>query len=851
MYVEVAVNLPVDDTFHYEVPAEYAGKLRVGQLVEVSFGRQLAQGIILGFEQFSEYASVAKHIRRLLDRDPIVTEAQIDLAHWMGETYLTPLSACIRLFIPPGLSKRGDIEVIPLIDPALIEPMSRTQASLLSLLKKRGPLRGRQIARALPRKDWRSAAAQLAERGLLLREPRLDPPSVRPKTSNVVELAVAPEDVEAIAATHYDPAVYPANRQAAAARRAAILRLLARERRPLQVSEVYAEVADANIQDLRYLAEDDRIILREQVVLRDPLSDRTFVPKTLPDLTSDQARVWSHIVEALDADEAPQPVLLHGVTGSGKTEIYLRAVKRMLSQGRSAIILVPEIALTAQTVQRFGAHFAEQLGLIHSSLSPGERYDTWRRARDGQIRVVVGPRSALFTPVQDLGLIVIDEAHDDSYKQSPPIDPPYYHTVDTATVYGRLVNALVLMGTATPNVTQYWEAKRGTYTLHELPARIMGHREAIRRQAARVSVEDPEYTSLPADEPAEAVTIGLPPVEVVDMRHELRTGNRSIFSRVLQEELQQVLARGEQAILFLNRRGSATHVVCRDCGHVLVCPGTTIPMTYHTTGPHAGRVVCHISGYSEPHPTECPNCDSPRIKYFGSGTQKLEAEVLAHFPQAVPVRWDADTTAQKGSHNELLRRFADGEANVLVGTQMVAKGLDMPLVTLVGVISADTALYLPDFRASEWTFQLLTQVAGRAGRGVLGGRVVVQTYAPEHYAIRAAAEHDFHGFYAEENEKRAEIGYPPYSRLVRLLIRGYDLERVKEEAGAIYDALERAIEGGDRTSLIGPVPCFYDRIDRINRWQVIVRSPDPVPLVARTIEPAKFLQIDVDPVSLL
>lgn len=859
MYAEVVVNLPIEGTFHYHVPPELSGYLQVGHLVEVSFGRRKAQGVVLGFD-LKAPVEETKPVERLIDHRPVLTAAQLQLARWLSRTYLAPLADCVRLFIPPGLSKRGDVLITPLLDPESIEPGGDTQARLLRLLAQRGPLRGRQIARSLPRRDWQGAVRDLVERGLALREPVLDPPSVGAKQVRLASLAIAPGAVEAAIDRHLNPDELPANRRAAARRRAEVLRTLAAERRALEVGEIYAAVDGSSLTDLRRLAEDDLVALREAEIWRDPLAGRTFVPDDPPHLTAHQAEAWVAIRRALAADaaEPPRPILLHGVTGSGKTELYLRAVEEVIGQGRSAIVMVPEIALTPQTVQRFGARFPGRMGLIHSGLSTGERYDTWRRARDGQLDVVIGPRSALFAPLDNLGLIVIDECHDDSYKQTPPIAPPYYHAVPTAVELARLNGALTLLGSATPNVTTFAAAvppglpEPGDFTLLELPARIMGHREAIEAQAIHYHIPAPRYAHQ-ADDPDQAVMIELPPVQVVDMRQELRAHNRSIFSRALAGALEEVLPRGEQAILFLNRRGTSTYVFCRACGHVLLCPHCEIPLTWHTYGSHEqGRLVCHHCNYRTDHPQTCPACGSDQIKFFGGGTERVETELAARFPDARPLRWDRDTTAGRDSHDELLRRFVDGEANVLIGTQMVAKGLDLPLVTLVGVISADTALYLPDYRSGERTFQLLTQVAGRAGRGLLGGRVILQTYAPDHYAIAAAAEHDYHAFYAQEMQKRAEIGYPPFSRLVRLEVRATDSERAREVAQKLHARLRRRIREEKRveTHLIGPAPCFYPRVDDLYRWHVIVRGPDPATLVG-DLRGSDRLIVDVDPVSLL
>ena len=858
MFAEVLINLPVEGTFHYHVPPELDGQLKVGHLVEVSFGAQKAQGVILRFDTQSPVAET-KPIVALLDRDPVVGEVQLQLARWMSHTYLAPLAECVRLFIPPGMSRRGDMLITPVIPPEQIEPRDDTQARLLRLLQRRGPLRGRQVARSLPRRYWQRAVSDLVARGLALREPVLDPPAISGKRVRVVEPAIAPTQVEQAITRHLAPDEAPVSRRRALQRRADILRLLARAGEPLEVGEVYAAVPGCTLADLRALAEDDLLILREQAIWRDPLVDRTYVPDTPPRLTPHQQAAWEAICAALEED-APQPILLHGVTGSGKTELYLRAVEKVLGQGRTAIVLVPEIALTPQTIRRFGARFAGCMGLVHSALSAGERYDTWRRARLGLIDLVIGPRSALFTPLPNLGLIVIDECHDDSYKQSPPIPPPYYHALPTAIELARLSRALVIMGSATPDVVTYAGAsrpgdKRRDYVLLELPARIMGHREAIEKQAIHYHIRQTRYTHHPED-PEEAVMIDLPPVQVVDMRQELRAGNRSIFSRALTAALSETLTRNEQAILFLNRRGTATYVFCRACGHVMACPRCDVPLTWHAdpadVGAGDGVLVCHHCDYRAKHPEKCPACDSDQIRYFGGGTERVEQEVRKRFPQARIIRWDRDTTGGKDVHDALLQRFVAHEADVLIGTQMVAKGLDLPLVTLVGVVSADTALYLPDYRSGERTFQLLTQVAGRAGRGLLGGRVIVQTYAPEHYAIRAAAGHDFATFYEREMHYRRELGYPPYTRLVRLEIRALSADRAQRNAENLHALLAQRINEQRlvQTSLIGPAPCFYSRRDNLYRWHIIVRGQNPTAIL-HDLRPSQTLFIDVDPVSLL
>ena len=740
MYAEVIVNQPVEGTFHYHIPAELAGRVEVGHLVEVSFGAQKSQAVVLSLDHHSPIETT-KPLLRLVDKAPVLSEKQLELARWISQTYWAPLSECVRLFIPPGLSQRGDMLITPLgilVDDA--QP-SENEKRLMGLLAERGPLRGRQIARAMPRRNWQAAIRALAERGLVTREPVLDAPEVSAKRVRVAELAFPPERVDEILSQNFVD-----TRRVAARRRAEILKLLAESSGALEIGQIYVGVPGSTLADIKALAEADLLILREHEIWRDPLKDISFVPDVPPALTAHQAAAWEHIQRSL-AGSGPRSVLVHGVTGSGKTELYLRAVAETLRQGRSAIIMVPEISLTAQTLHRIGARFPGRLGLIHSGLSAGERYDTWRRARLGQFDVIVGPRSALFAPLANLGLIVIDECHDDSYKQSPPPPPPYYHAVTVAERLAGLHGATLIMGSATPDVGLYARALTGdpdAPLLISLPARIMGHRRAIEQQAVHYHLQNTRY-SHDTNDPAEAVMIDLPPVEVVDMRQELRSNNRSIFSRALSGAIEKILQRDEQAILFLNRRGTATYVFCRSCGHVMHCPRCDTPLTWHVPRPGGsaeGVLICHQCNYRGKSPEKCPSCGSDQIRYFGGGTERVEQEVRERYSDARVIRWDRDTTQGKNAHVHLLEQFASHQYNIMVGTQMIAKGLDLPLVTLVGVINADVGLHLPDFRSGERTFQLLTQVAGRAGRGILGGEVIIQTYAPEHYAIRAASQHD-------------------------------------------------------------------------------------------------------------
>jgi primosomal protein N' (replication factor Y) len=846
MYADVVINVPhLTTSYSYAIPAALEGQVAPGHLVTVPFGSRRAQGIVIALSATASVSRVSE-LEDLVDPDPVLTPAQLALALWIADTYLASRIDCLTMMLPPGLAKRADtLYILNTPEAQLTRVMPPTQQALIDVLTERGSLRGRQLDRALPdHNNWRASAEVLAKRGLLLRQSVLDPPTVRAKHVRTARLAVS---LNALEATR----PHLSSRESKAKRLGAVLDFLANDFDPVEVSWVYAETG-AKLQDLKDLAEMGLVDLGEAEVWRDSLAGKEFVPLDPPELTPDQARVWRQL-EAVIAgdgrDGPPPPLLLHGVTGSGKTEIYLRALAATLAAGKRALVLVPEIALTPQTVRRFAARFPGRVAVWHSELGDGERYDTWRRARQGVVEVVIGARSALFAPLPNLGLIILDEEHDEAYKQDPPFAVAY-HARDAAVEYARQLGAVCLLGSATPDVISYYRARQGTYGLLELPARIMGHARRLQEQAERLHLTS-RYQPVAEGGP-EAQTIDLPPVEVVDLRQELRAGNTSIFSRRLQTALTETLARGEQAILFLNRRGTATFVFCRDCGEALKCDNCDMPLTYH--GAQAGslpQLVCHHCNYRREQPQRCPNCGSKRIKYFGSGTERVEEAVRELLPQARTLRWDRDVTRFKGAHELILQQFSGHQADVLIGTQMIAKGLDLPLVTLVGVISGDVGLGLPDYRATERTFQVLTQVAGRAGRGLLGGRVVMQTYNPEHYVIRAAATHNYAEFYARELRYRKELGYPPFRRVLRLIYRHQDAGKAESEARVVMRQLEALVRAArpPATDLVGPAPAFFGKIAGESRWHIVIRSPDPVAL-ARGLT-LKGWHIDVDPVSLL
>ena len=836
-FVQIVVNVPaVSGIFDYAVPESLIGKLGIGHLVIVPFGNQTVQGVIFRFVNQPSVPNV-KEVIELVDPEPVLTQAQISLAEAMSEHTLSPLASIASLFLPAGLSQQVDTQYtireteIPSQKTETAASTTktntqklRTEDILVNVLRTRGgSLRGRQIDTHFAKVDWRRTAQFLVRKGVLSTQSVLPPMRVRPKFIKTAQLAVSPDVAESAMKEL-------GKTNSTQMRREKALRFLMRAQDAVNVSWVYAE-SGCNLADLQELEERELIVLRETEIWRDPLEKTSkqiseLQIQTNLELTREQQAAWREIEKGfreMAEGKSVKPFLLDGVTGSGKTELYIRAAQEVIRRGRQAIILVPEIALTPQTVRRFLSHFPGEVGLVHSKLSEGERYDTWRRARAGLLKVIIGARSALFTPLPNVGLIVADECHDSSYFQS---EPPFYHAITAAQSYAQLAGAVCILGSATPAVSQRYQAEHSP-----LP------------QGQGLGVRGMKRLELPR----RIVQAGLPPVHIVDMRDELKSSHRGIFSRFLLAELEATLKRGEQAILFLNRRGTATYVFCRDCGYVLRCPNCETPLTFHMEDKE--RLLCHQCGYERGKPKACPECDGKQIREYGLGSEKVETEVNALFPKARTLRWDWDTTRQKDAHEMILTHFAAHRADVLVGTQMLAKGLDLPLVTLVGIVLADVGLHLPDPFAGERVFQVLTQVAGRAGRSERSGKVVLQTFDPTNQVIQSAAQHDVNDFYQYELGQRKRLGYPPFSRLVRLEYRHHNTAKAEEEAQKL--AVKLSAANHSQTTMIGPVPCFFAKVGGYYRWQIVLRGSNPKESLRDAHAKLDGWRIEVDPVSLL
>lgn len=525
---------------------------------------------------------------------------------------------------------------------------------------------------------------------------------------------------------------------------------------------------------------------------KNPFAEEKGEPSSVKELTLQQAQILQRIGEAAKAKKHMR-FLLHGVTGSGKTEIYIRAAQQVLEQGRNVIVLVPEIALTGQIIDRFIGRFGSgKVAVLHSKLSLGERYDQWKKVRDGcdgDGQIVIGARSAVFAPLENIGLIVIDEEHETTYKSD---HTPKYDTIEVALkrVQDKDNNGILLLGSATPSVVSYQRAQEGIYELLELTER---------------------YNK-----------VVLPEVSIVDMREELKRGNRSIISSELCSKMKDTLEAGRQVILFLNRRGYSTFVSCRECGYVARCPGCGLSLTYHKAG---GQAVCHYCGYHEPAPNKCPECGSKYIRYFGSGTEKLEEAVSDLFPEYAAERLDLDTVKRKGELTRKLKAFRSGKTQILIGTQIIAKGLDFRNVGLSGIVSADVSLNIPDFRSPERTFQLITQAAGRAGRGDSQGHVVIQTYSPEHYAVAFASQHDYKGFFETEKQLRAYMGYPPYSDLFQIVFTAKREDAAKDGAESWYERIRGKMAREDQEMVFPPQQAYLGKIKDIYRYSMLIKCP--------------------------
>ncbi|GBE94251.1 primosomal protein N' [Nostoc cycadae] len=820
-YIEVLVDCPgATGLFTYRLPPQL--EVTPGDILTVPFGAQQLGAIAIRLLATPNLA--ADKIREVED---VVSVGFFPSHYWellnrVATYYYTPLIQVIRVALPPGLLGRSQRR-IKLTQ--LSQEQTTTKLSTVNFLSPPAQ-QILQLLQTQPSGDYSFAYLQqkvkFTYRGVreLLRlglvESYLEAPRLtRPKLQKAVTLIdVSDRDLTQ--------------------RQREIIEVLRRRGGELWHSELL-QICSASSSILKTLAQKGYIVIEEREILRAEQS---------PTLPQDQPKTLNaaqaNALATINSINGFAQVLLHGITGSGKTEVYLQAIAPLLHQGKSALVLVPEIGLTPQLTDRFRARFGNKVAVYHSALSEGERYDTWRQMLTGEPQVVIGTRSAIFAPLPNLGLIILDEEHDSSFKQDSPI--PTYHARTVAQWRAELENCPLVLGSATPSLESWVSVRRQG---------AGGRRQEVEENSSTQHSASTHYLSLPE----RINSRPLPPVEVVDMRLELQQGNRSIFSRSLQAALGQLQEKKQQGILFIHRRGHSTFVSCRNCGYVMECPHCDVSLAYHHTEEGAPQLLqCHYCNYVRSHPKFCPDCSSPYLKFFGSGTQRITQELAKEFPQLRCIRFDSDTTRNKGAHRTLLTQFANGEADLLVGTQMLTKGLDLPQVTLVGVVAADGLLHLSDYRASERAFQTLTQVAGRAGRGDDAGRVIVQTYTPEHQVIEAVRTHDYESFCQAELEQRQDLDYPPYGRLILLRLSSLDPLQVQNIAQII--ATHLGSNAG--FEILGPAPAGVMRVANRYRWQILLKfSPDELPQLPNWEEIRDLcgdrvsLTIDVDPVNIL
>ena len=835
-YANVAFPLSVNQVFTYSVPSQLDAVLQPGVRVLAPFRRTKQEGVVVERIDETDLApKVIKNVFACLDETPMFSAEMLSLTKWIADYYVCSWGLSLFCAVPAAVRSQKK-ELVRLL-PEAPAPAGKVQTKIVSLLEAEGELSVNQIARRanMSVQDVRPRITALLEKKIVTLDVT-HKPKASTQVTTVASLALPETDIETEIAQlkgNTDENASPSSkrRHAADVKRAEVLQRLLKEGVPLATADLAKRVS-ASISILRPLERRGVIRITQAETVRNPMSTESSAPTQPFALNPAQSAALAAIRKTLaqDPPNSPLTFLLHGVTGSGKTEVYMQAMAEVLENEKSVIVLVPEISLTPQTASRFVGRFGERVALLHSRLSDGERYDQWHRIQKGEADIVIGPRSAIFAPVQKLGMLIIDEEHSDSYKSDTA---PRYHAREVAQKRSELSNCPIILGSATPSLESFHRAQHRSYQMLSLPDRVFDRK--------------------------------MPDVHIVDMRSELKKGNRTIFSALLRNSMETRLVRQEQIILFLNRRGHSTYVFCRNCGYVEQCDNCSISLTYHR---QTQQLTCHHCGRTRSTHRVCPQCGSEAIRFFGAGTEAVEQEVYKVFPNARVRRFDADSTARKNAHQQILKAFKEQKIDILIGTQMVSKGLDFPNVTLVGVIAADTALNLPDFRASEQTFSLLTQVAGRSGRADLEGQVIFQTYMPEHYSIKSAQQHDYIGFYAKEVEARGELRYPPFSNVATLLLRGRDEKEVIDGAHAAREQLEiwkTDHEAADTEptmiEILGPAPAPLTKIEGKFRWHLLLRSANPEKmgqLLKRftdeppaTISKAIEFVVDIDPTNTL
>ena len=774
-YLEVAVSAPIGRPLTYLPPDDCQQHLIPGMRVLVPLAGRKVTGYILSAIDSAPAGQKIKAIYEVLDSKPLFPAEQVRFFKWIAKYYHYPIGEVIKTALPAGLTKKSGRRILLTATgreniPEVVEIELKNTPWLASLLDK-GEISPHVTGKLWPTKD-RRLLEFWEKNGWVTINSELVGGSAKTKTEICCALTEGADSAD--------------NLKISEQKTIEVLKKISTltNRRFVPRREITHEYPGAG-KGLRFLEQKGFILFEEQQVYRDPFGE-SFLESDIPEvLTTEQKKALDSILPAIKKGFY-SPFLLHGVTGSGKTEVYLQAAAHALEQGRSILVLVPEIALATQLEAHFLARFGSRVALLHSGLTSGQRFDQWGRVMQGKADVVIGARSAIFAPLAKPGLIIVDEEHDSSYKQD---DGFRYHGRDLAVLRANQSEAVVILGSATPSVTSYYHASKGKYQLLNLEKRI-------------------------EDRP-------LPKVEVVNMQSiKTVSGKPPVFSPVLMKNLRENLANGEQSLVFLNRRGFANFMICKDCGQTVQCQHCHISLTLHKAG---GKLLCHYCGFTVPSKTACFNCQSTSLTAIGTGTERLEKELSEILPDARIARLDRDTCLKRNDYIKVLRGVHKGETDILLGTQMITKGHHFPNITLVGIVLADTGLGLPDFRAGERTFQLISQVTGRAGRGEKPGRVIIQTFQPEHHSIKMAQSHDYSGMYARETDLRKNLGYPPFSRIINIKIEGRDEKNVQDTATRLA-TLARKFQKKSQPEILGPAPAPLTRLRDRYRWQILLKG---------------------------
>jgi primosomal protein N' (replication factor Y) (superfamily II helicase) len=843
--VEVLVDCPgIQALYTYNIPERLS--IQVGDILSVPLGGQIVGGIAIRLvDRLPDSLSIDK----IKDIDDVVASGLFKSNYWqwlaqIADYYYTPLIQVIKVALPPGLLTRSHRRIRSIVSDInsdiFLSDIAKQILNLLNSQSARNYSWG-HIQDKIP--QARRGLRELLDKKLV--ESYLESGKTQqPKLQKAVILTA---DVFGNDLTD---------------RQRSIVEILKQHDGELWQTELL-KLSGTSSPTLTKIVEKGYIAIVSKEKLRSEQELGIFQQESAKVLTKDQAAALAEI----DRISGFARVLLHGVTGSGKTEVYLQAIEQILARDKSVLVLVPEIGLTPQLTDRFRSRFGNKVCVYHSALSDGERYDTWRQMLTETSQIIIGTRSAIFAPLPNLGLIILDEEHDSSFKQDQPA--PTYQTRDIAKWRAELESCPLILGSATPSL-ETWVNIKPPYFNQDLPDLGMdriklsvpafppSQTPSSELRTPNSKLRTPNSKLLYLSLPTRVQSRPLPPVEIVDMRKELQAGNRSIFSRPLAQALRQMQANKQQGILFIHRRGHSTFVSCRTCGYVCECPNCDVSLAYHQPGASENALLrCHYCNHCQPQPRKCPECDSAYFKFFGSGTQKIVEELNQQFPELTCLRFDSDTTSTKGAHRRILTAFVRGEADLLVGTQMLTKGLDLPQVTLVGVVAADGLLHLSDYRAAERTFQTLTQVAGRCGRGDEAGKVIIQTYNPEHSVLAAVTRHDYQAFIAAELPERRMFDYPPYGKLILLRFSSLDAVAVEQTVAEIGMALNNAAITG-HYEVLGPAPATVMRVNNRYRWQIMLKYlpngtvtlPDWELLRSKCSNVVK-MTIDVDPQNFL